>query len=576
MSAGVGTQVELERLKNGVAHALKDEEAAEWVVTGQAGMVGTLKSRISKPCIALISFDVDKIKDFVFGSVKPLEVQGASAMVKELETDGALLGDLLKEFGLPSDAVVFAGGGNGLLVVPAQSAQAFAARLREKFTEKTGLGTCSVAWRAFAPHELIAGPEGSLSDRAQLPSGVELLPTSPANGEFGSVLRLLADQLREAKEEAHEPLLPPLPGYLHRCESCGLEAASCVDQVRPQEAQDRICQHCLDKRNRGREERHRLEAQGLETALSINEVVGEEEGGYFAVIYADANDMGSVLFKLPTMIDCALFSRAVSAGMREIVDEIVRSHKLQERYQSPVLGGDDLLLIVPAKRAVSIVDDLLAQVPATFKRRASEVGGEAGKKLSEVTVCIGFVIVPAHFAIRFAFDYAEELLRLAKENRRELIKSNPPKEAVSVDYLVVKDASPLNLSVRALRRQHLERNGLRLTAKPLSLSHFKRLLEDARRLREVGVPRSQLQQLEDLLWSDSLQGIKLNLRYQLVRSESWKRFFELRMGSSGAFDFAAAIEDWMRAGAFHVATRAGGRIHHTDLLDLLELYEFLE
>jgi hypothetical protein len=561
MGSADGYEGVRERLRAGLGQILGNE-AAEAVLAGTPDPLRSLEARL-----ALVSFDVDGIKEFVFASPKPLEIQGASAMVKDLDESGSVLQEVLEKHGLSPDAVVFAGGGSGLAVVPADRAEAFCRELRRQFNLATGVGTCSVVWRAFHPRELIGGPDGR-SPASGLPPGVG--PASAPTG-FGAVLRLMADLLREAKEERLEPLLPPLPGYLRRCESCGREAAAYEDSVRPPWARDRVCGSCLAKRHRGRQERGGLPAE-LQTALTIEDVTGKEEGSYYAVVYADANGLGETLFGLPNLVDCAVFSRSVTRLIGEYVRHLVKTHGLTGRYQAPVVGGDDLLLVVPAGKAASVVRDILEGLGGRFRQEGEQVGGPAGQALAGVSFSVGFVVVPAHFPVRFAVDYAEELLKSAKKARYAYARG-PTGPDEFVDWMVIKDASPLNLSVEDLREEaFFRRTGpdLRLTAKPMPGRSFIGLLEDVDRLRKAGVSRAQLHELEQTLLTEPPRAVPLHLGYRTARLEGWQNFLKSRP----AGEAANPLQAWLADGVFVSVRQPGRGFYQTNLLDLMELYEF--
>jgi hypothetical protein len=82
----------------------------------------------------LVAFDVDAIKDYVFAAVRPLDITGASRIVEAFTQQAG---------GLPD--VVYAGGGNGILV---RESNVAAAELRDwleaRFAELTGqAGSCT-------------------------------------------------------------------------------------------------------------------------------------------------------------------------------------------------------------------------------------------------------------------------------------------------------------------------------------------------------------------------------------------------------------------------------------------------
>ncbi|MFQ6072102.1 MAG: hypothetical protein ACE5KT_05295, partial [Methanosarcinales archaeon] len=152
-----------DRLKSCISKILKDEEAAIRIVGRQSFKVPELKERFGKGerQLALISFDVDKIKDIVFSSTKPLEVFGASEMVREFTEEGAnnSIYAILKKFNLGKESIIFAGGGTGLLIVPASEAEGLTKEIAKKFSEFTITGSCTSVFHKFYPHELIIGPE---------------------------------------------------------------------------------------------------------------------------------------------------------------------------------------------------------------------------------------------------------------------------------------------------------------------------------------------------------------------------------------------------------------------------------
>ena len=557
-------QEERERLREVLAGILGNKEAAGWVVEEDVGRVEELRRQFLEKRVALVSFDVDKIKEFVFATSKPLELQGASELVSQLTE--RWIDEILEAKGLTKANKLFAGGGTGLLIVPKDNAQELALEIQNRFAEETRTGSCTAIWQDFAPHELIAGPDPPSVNNINIPSGTKLILKEGNKAiPFGGIFQLLADRLREAKEEKLSIRFPPVSGILHRCESCGMESATQWDTVRTGETQDRICETCALKRSEGRDKRKRLESEtpSLQTALTINDIAGTEDRKYFGVLHADANNMGRILSQLPSMVDYALFSQTVSNIMNQTVRDIVSDHRLKNSYQAPIVGGDDILLIIPAKKAAPVAQDLMSKIKKNFNNAADQLGGHVAEHLRNIGMSIGFALVPSHFAIRFASQYAEILLRLAKEKRYEAGED-------CIDYLVIKDASPLNVSVSELRELHFRREDpdrwtLDLTDRPVTVSRFREMLDDIRKLRQAGVAQSQLYQIKTLLTQENPSVAALNIRYQWLRVESWKQFCHLK----GIQDIAECIR---KSGILdrHNST------YRSSFLDLLELYEFME
>lgn len=562
-------QQEKERLQQVLTNILGEEEAAGWVVQQNIDKVDELRQRFPEKTVALVSFDVDKIKEFVFSTTKPLEIQGASALVSDLTesntSNKSLVDKILESKGLTRENKLFAGGGTGLLIVPKEKGQEIASEIQNQFAKETLTGSCTTVLQEFALHELIVGSDTPSIDNTKLPSGTIVITKEGRQAlSFGEVFRQLADRLRESKEEKLFLPLPPLPGILHRCQSCGVEAASEWDKIQVEEIReelpDRICETCSRKRKKGRDERKKLKDTPFQTALSIDNIAGAEERGYLAVLHADANNMGRLLSQLPSMADYAVFSRTVDKVMREVAKDIVREHNLTNCYQAPIIGGDDILLIIPAQKVAGVAKDLMEKIKEKFARAAGEIGGDVASHLKKVGMSLGFVIVPSHFAIRFATDYAETLLHSAKEKRYET-------EEDCLDYLVIKDASPLIMSISDLRRLHFRREALEwtlaLTDKPVTVSKFREMLDDVKNLQDAGVAQSQLHQTETLLMQETPKVAALNMRYQWLQVESWRRFCHLK----GYGDVGHCIQASGILSGKHPDYRSS-------FLDLLELYEF--
>jgi CRISPR/Cas system-associated protein Cas10 (large subunit of type III CRISPR-Cas system) len=554
-----------------LASILRDGKAAGWVVMQEKDKIGELREKFSDKLIALVSFDVDKIKDFVFTSTKPLEIQGASEIVKDLTREGDMnlpncsVYKILSDEGLSSNNVLFAGGGTGLLIVPAEKVEKIAKEIRSRFASASQTGSVSVVWELFSPWELVVGPDVLPKKPSSLPSGVMIIH---GNGTdvmpFGSLVQLLADRLREEKGGRLSAPIPPLPGYVRRCNSCGIRAAERKDLLREGEEPDWLCSCCFSHRNRGRIERKRLQDQELQTAESINDIVGEEERSYVALIYADANEMGQKLFKMPRMEDYAILSHTVTTVFDELRKEIVKSFRLMKRYQAPILGGDDLFFIVPAAKAAPIVSYLIEKTKERFGQEADVLQSKnetVATELRNVTLSVGFVIVPSHFNIRFSVDYIEALLRRAKEAYHD-------KGEECIDWIVVKDGSPLSLEVNELRETISTKRtrdwNLRLTSKPIRVENFNKMMKWMECLDSAKISRHQLKIIQDLLEKESPRSAKLNIRYQWLRIKEWKEKF---------FSNVIESEKWLEEFVLKELYPAN---YETGFFDLMELYEFRE
>jgi len=522
--------------------------------------------------LAVLSYDVDRIKELVFSSTKPLEVNGASEIINDLSegspTDSSgkppycSVYRILQDFNLISDHVMFAGGGSGILLLPADLVETIAHEIKERFKKATISGTCSVVWQYVHLHELFLGL--ALPDnRETVMPGVDYMEIGQSGSAFGTLLRLLADKMRQEKETKMRAAAASLPGFIKRCKSCGFRAASEYDSFEGTE-DAYLCTSCYRHRERGREERQR---PGLAVAKTIEEIAGgenEDQGNYVAAIYADANAMGNMLLKLNNMEELSLFSRIVTRVIGTVRDELVKRHHLEKRYQAPVIGGDDILLIVSASKAVGVVVDLYELFREKIKQEAASLEQEnrgLSNLIKEMTLSAGFVIVPQHFNIRFLVEYAEVMLNEAKKGYRL-------KENECVDFLVLTDGSPLSYTPGEMRdRFYVNNNGgnITLTRRPLTVEELKVLAADIKSLKK-NVSRYQLKSAQSLLYNETPAVARLNLRYQWVRiAHQWDWLFQ---NNKSGFNY------WLNMLLEEDKSRPG--YYHSSISDIMELYSYVE
>jgi hypothetical protein len=556
-----------QNIEDALFSILNDKEAVKLILEKRDGE--KIRQDFTEKSITLLSFDVDKIKDFVFTSTKPLEIQGASEIVRDIEqyksSCSSSVYKILRGFSLGKSNVLFAGGGTGLLIVPSDKAKGISDEIELRFAESSITGSCSVVSLQLYPHELITGFRNSCQQKISLPPGVSII-NGGNKAKFGDIIRILADQLGEKKDSKLISSLPLLPGFLRVCESCGIRTAVEYDNRQ----REWLCQSCSQHRQRGRNEQKKHS-----TAEDINQIAGEELGDrrYVAVIYADANGMGEVLFNLETMEEYAVFSQAVSCTMQKVREDLVKTHDLEYRYQAPIIGGDDILIIIPASKVTNIVSDLMSRVKEEFRSWAYRIESSSlSSKLQNLTMSVGFVVVPSHFNIRFSVDYAEALLNTAKEAYRSR-KNGNKKEYI--DWMVIKEGSPLSANLKNLRENALVRKSIKehewkleLTDKPVTLDRFNEIRGWIKLLKRHGISKSQLRNIQTYVERESPRAAILNTRYQWSKNAEWREFFT-KLGNSTTP--LQSHEKWIKE--FVMREIYPGQ-YKTGFIDMMELYEF--
>ncbi|HRC85239.1 MAG TPA: hypothetical protein PK413_06505 [Thermoanaerobaculia bacterium] len=345
--------------------------------------------------------DVRGIQDFIFASPRLLEMRGASAVLRLF--DHEVVGRLAKKHG---GTKIFAGGGNFLVSLPASSekpagevAKPFLQDAKAAFFELTG------------GHEIVVeawaeGAEGFAGARERLDHEIRLRKRQPTT----------------ARALASFP-------FLKRCESCAREEADVLHGFGDDEGERWIGPSCWAKRQM-HVQLQRLQKTGRcpglkvvgvgETLLpslplddmrlaalpkTFQELAGDDDLG---LVVADGNGLGE-MFQGCSLKEYEDLSERVDRALKEALGaallQAFGADRKSWRAQVLICGGDDLVVALPARKALGFARELIAAF------RVPHRGKVAG-------MAAGVVFAKPGFPFRTAHELAEELLRGAKAHCR--------------------------------------------------------------------------------------------------------------------------------------------------------------
>lgn len=360
---------------------------------------------------------------------------------------------------------------------------------------------------------------------------------------------------REARLKTQVHLSPELP-VLAPCEWTGRGLASTViqqgDDERPTVSLAVAGRHEAARRT---EDRTALDLASLLSATTklaslkrpqeLKELVGS---GYLALVHADGNGVGKRAGK--TDVDRARSFHRNRVLLRRAGQAAINTACEGETKQAPLiplmLGGDDLLLVCRAEKALDLVVKLCEELAALQR------GDDRG---FELTLGVGIVFAKHTIPIHRLHEVAEELAGSAKRRFRGLEDAGAKGRSV-VDWAVYTTAwveEPEEVRLRHWVRG--KGQDLRVLSKrPLDvlggeLSSLQGLQEGAKKLSKA--PRSQLRYLVD--------------RLPRGRSLSELAFAELSEETRHALKNAGVESVWSRV------SEKGPWV--TALLDLVEVAE---
>jgi hypothetical protein len=448
----------------------------------------------------LIVIDTPGIKQFVFGTDTLAEIRGASALLDRLNRIETT--HYLREALGPGVRTIRANGGAGQFIVDAPDRERVRQaidRLSTYYREQTGGEVRPVAGVAEYPEsrdyrEAVRAAFTELHLRRDLASGHPTVPTLPF--------------VLECESASHLPALGPC---FWGGERLLLSSASQLKRRESRESRQGILWSAwIEHLKMAPEEGHKLRPIDAES-------IGEhaQRKGYVGLVYADGNAIGRLVQELDSPEVCQDFSELLDGSIRQACYDALgetcwreitqlRENRANGKRtgQLPadilLLGGDDLLVLLPADRAL----DFALHVTETFERltRQSQAQGAARQFLKHrlgqrgLTISCGVALGPARYPFYLLLDLAEELLRSAKHGGSDDEETTKYWAPAYVDFHLVAGSTSQELSAIREEDYRVDKTCPR-TLRPYRRERLECLRDATRRLRQGGLPRSKLQEL---------------------------------------------------------------------------------
>jgi CRISPR-associated protein Cmr2 len=340
---------------------------------------------------------------------------------------------------------------------------------------------------------------------------------------------------------------------------------------------------------------------------------------YIGLIYADGNNVGRLVERIPTpaqyreksvKLEQAARTAVFHALAKHLRPTEVRNDQGNNIYIHPfeiiTIGGDDLLLIVPGSVALDIALTIgyeFERLMVDTDKQRSDAGNPARRFTDaapqgvydffaldpQVSLSAGVVIAQENAPIFFLRDLVEELLKSAKKKAKKDVTGGQG----TVDFMVMKSITMVSENIEAFRAQALHSSdNIHLTARPYTWAELQVLLLTARALREISFPRSQLYLIQQRLFDAQQNGsLIMSVIDYLYARTSGVRNPQARDLLAKAFDFAwhdprQDIVPWKKLVAevrinepedvpFHKKKTVPIISHETIWPDLVEIYDFV-
>jgi hypothetical protein len=280
---------------------------------------------------SLVAFDTDRIKEYVFATGTLKEIRGASAILNGLH-------EVMRN--LVGGRCYYAHGGAGLFVIPSEEVEQAINCVRQAYAEQTG-GAATITGVALP-----------------LPDDFD-----ETSSNIQALWKHLGYKLRAAKARNPDVRAAVTHPLLRYGDSDGIFYAT------EQERDEFISSPSSLKRRRN-DAIHAIELKPKDFDAIAE---ASSPSGYFALIYADGDDLGRAMEECQTLADIQQFAQHIDTILQEACEYAIRKEKLLPHHFDILLsGGDDLLLAVPADKALStaltIAEQFQNQTQQHFQR----------------------------------------------------------------------------------------------------------------------------------------------------------------------------------------------------------------
>lgn len=549
--------------------------------------------------LVLILGDVDKIKSYVYETSALPEIRGASEILNELNLE-----ELKKLFVnlLSAECLIYNGGGSFLAIVPKSLADEIVRGIENLYLDKTKTVTITcVKSKPLNPLNFAFGLKPySNEEIKQLKgkvgqTGVHLgkwlieshygvndwFKKRVINGKefeickakgFGEIVSDLSAKLRAMKDMKESvPFFEALP-IGKRCDSCGKRVASELDQS------EHICYVCKIKRDRGRGEKliHLEDFANCigeekraiyEKMPSDLDELAELYDNYIAFVYADGNDIGSLLEEAKTPAHYRHISETLQKSVKSALYDALHSiyRAIEDRYGTiqklPFeiinIGGDDIALIVAAPFAFRFSKLFLEGFEKETKKLAEELGKD------KITMSLGMTICKKDYPIYFAERIAEGLLRSAKKRAKQ------EKNCSTINYIYLTTSIATESAKELIEMYKLDK--AILTLRPYTLDEFKDILKWTKKILKI--PTTQRENFAQALCRGR-EGSTAYILYQIARMGEKGKELKLILDEISAKFGCDVTKIWK------YIEGENGSVPATPFLDMLEIAkiggEFIE
>ena len=420
--------------------------------------------------IDVVKGGVVKVKEYLLETSKIKEIRGASMILDKINRE-AIPKEIEKYF--ISESVVYAGGGNILLVLPKGKGNEFSRHIEEIYEETTVIA-----------QNVAISTEISLKDLAG-----DLYHTTMTNIEY--LLKERQMSKVDFRTEGYKGSLKYIKEQETKKQVLGNDnsklCSSCNTRIAKYKLGDKeYCLSCLHKNIIGGQSAKKSFQDEFEKycnsnnlniksteVLSLKDVKSDNETNSIGIIYGDGNNMGAVINKVKNILQMKYFSDKTENSVKEAVygalaNNLKYNENVLGKFEIIALGGDDIFIIVPGDKAINISKDIGNRFDNVFFNYTNADN-------DNLTMSLGVTISKYDKPVQYLFDMSIQLLKSAKSKAKKVKKG-------TIDFIVLETDAAFASNIKFLRSK-LNTKSKICTLKPYTFKELENLINVITRLK---------------------------------------------------------------------------------------------
>lgn len=440
--------------------------------------------KFKKYKLDIVKGGVVKVKEYFLETNKIKEIRGSSIILDRINRK------IIPEYidkKLIKECIIYAGGGNILIIAPENKGTDIAKKIEEIYEETTVIAqnvsvSDTVKFEDISDKKYfntMSSIQSSLNERQM--SKIDFRTKNfKGSLKYMNLCKKEPDYLNDYEDKYKE-----CNDNERLCQSCNIRIGN-FEFYNNKNKKSYICRSCLYKNIVGgkiaknsfkqyyqeyaKKQGYEVidsKVNGLDDLKSRNNSIG--------VIYGDGNNMGAVIKNVKTLLQMKYFSDKTENSIYEAVygaflNNIKINGKPANKFEIIALGGDDIFIIVPGQDAILVSKDICDRFGAVFKNYTNESN-------NNLTMSLGITIAKYNKPVQYLFDMSMQLLKQAKKKAKKVHQG-------TVDFLILETDAGFASNVDFIRMGLNKDNKIR-TLRPFSNNELDSMIKIVNKLKNA-------------------------------------------------------------------------------------------